>query len=78
MSNLQVKDVPEDLHERLRQIAKREGTSLRALVLDAIERRVALDEFRLRLRERAPVNLDRPAGAILEEVRAERETDRDR
>jgi antitoxin FitA len=75
MSNLQVKNVPEELHRRLRQIAEREGTSVRSLVLEAVARRVAWDDFVQRLRTRAPVDLGRPAGTTLEEVRDERDAE---
>jgi hypothetical protein len=34
MANLQVKDVPEDVHRRLRECARRRGKSLRELVLE--------------------------------------------
>jgi hypothetical protein len=75
MSNLQVKNVPEALHRKLRELAEREGTTVRSLVLDAVERLLAWDEFVQRLRGRAAVELGRPAGHALEEVRRERDAE---
>jgi len=75
MAHLQVKNVPCDLHQKLRDIAAREGTSIRVVVLEAIRRRVEREEFRTHLRSRAPVQLDRPAARLLEETRASRDRD---
>jgi plasmid stability protein len=73
MSNLQVKNVPEGLHRRIRAYAKRQGRTVRDVVLDAVKREMERDEFRARLARRERVDLGRPAARSLEEVRAERE-----
>jgi antitoxin FitA len=73
MANLQVKDVPEDVHRRLRECARRRGKSLRDLVLEALGKELSHDEFERRLKSRSRVRLSRPAGEVLAEVRAERE-----
>ena len=73
MANLQVKDVPEDVHRRLRECAHRRGKSLRELVLEALGKELSYDEFERRLQSRSRVRLSRPAGEVLAEVRAERE-----
>jgi hypothetical protein len=73
MGNLQVKDVPEDVHRRLRECARRRGQSLRELVLEALGKELSHDEFERRLRSRSRVQLSHPAGQVLAEVRAERE-----
>jgi hypothetical protein len=36
-------DIPEDLHRRIHEAAKRRGCSARALILSSIEREVASD-----------------------------------
>ena len=72
MANLQVKNVPEDLHRKLHGYAKQERRSLRDLVLDVLRKEVARREFRGRLERRSRVEFDRPVATILEEVRAER------
>jgi hypothetical protein len=73
VSNIQVKDVPDALHRRIRECAERQGRSIRDLVLDAVRREIAREEFRERLARRRPVELDRPAARTLEEVRDERD-----
>lgn len=42
MANLQVKDLPDELHEALRQRAAEEGTTLSALVTRLLRRELAL------------------------------------
>lgn len=73
MANLQVKNVPESLHRKIRACAKRRGRTVRDVVLDAVTREIERVEFRARLAKREPVDLGRPAARSLEEVRAERE-----
>jgi plasmid stability protein len=73
MANLQVKNVPESLHRKIRAHAKRRGRTVRDVVLDAVTREIERLEFRARLAKREPVDLGRPAARTLEEVREERE-----
>jgi hypothetical protein len=73
MANLQVKDVPDDVHRRLRECARRRGQSLRELVLEALGKELTYDEFERRRQRRSRVRLSRPSGEVLAEVRAERE-----
>lgn len=73
VANLQVKNIPDELHRKLRLQAEREGRTIRDLVLDAVSRAVAREEFRERLAQRSQVDLDVSASQILQEVRAERE-----
>jgi plasmid stability protein len=75
MANLQVKNVPERLHRKIRAYAKRRGRTVRDVVLDAVTREIEREEFRIRLSTRDPVELGRPAARTLEEVRADRERD---
>ena len=49
-------DIPEDLHRRIHEAAKRRGCSARALILASIEREVGL-ESGARGRVRAPLVL---------------------
>jgi hypothetical protein len=77
MGAIQVKDVPEELHEALRRRAVEEGMTLADYVLDLIRRDLGLPsrrEWFERLATREPVNIDREA--ILEAIhdaRAERD-----
>jgi plasmid stability protein len=75
MPNLQVKNVPEELHERLRKRARHEGRAIRDVVLEAVRRDLDRVAFRERLVLRERVDLGRPAARALDEVRAERERD---
>lgn len=73
MGNLQVKNVPEQLHKKIRQQARRQGRTIRELILDAVRREVSREDFRERLARREPVELGRPAAQSVEESRAERD-----
>jgi plasmid stability protein len=73
MANLQVKNVPESLHRKIRAYAKRRGRTVRDVVLDAVTREIESLEFRARLAKREAVDLGRPAARTLEEGRVERE-----
>jgi plasmid stability protein len=73
MANLQVKNVPEPLHRKIRAYAKRRGRTVRDVVLEAVSREIEREDFRTRLAKRQPVDLGRPAARTLEEVRAERD-----
>jgi plasmid stability protein len=73
MANIQVKNVPEELHRRLRRSARRRRTTMRELILDAVQRELSSEEFVTRLRRRRAVDLGRPAAEFLREARRERE-----
>jgi plasmid stability protein len=73
MANLQVKNVPESLHRKLRAYARRSGKTLREVVLGAVTREIEHLEFQARMAKREPVDLGRLAARSLEEARAERE-----
>jgi antitoxin FitA len=77
MGAIQVKDVPEELHEALRRRASEQGMTMADYVLDLIRRDLGLPsrrEWFERLATREPVNL-RPgeAAEIIRAERAERE-----
>jgi len=78
MPNLQVKNVPAELYRTLRRQAKRQGRTLRDLVLEAVRREIARSEFHERIVGREPVALRQPAARALDEVRSEREGELDR
>jgi hypothetical protein len=76
MPSLQVRDVPEDLHDRLRERARDERLSLGDYVLDLIERDLALPsrrEWEARLGSRRPVDVD--TAEAVERGRAERDAE---
>jgi plasmid stability protein len=73
MANLQVKNVPEALHRKLRAYARRSGRTLREIVLGAVGRELENADFQARLAKRQAVDLGRPAAKSLDDERAERE-----
>ncbi|MYB42927.1 MAG: toxin-antitoxin system HicB family antitoxin [Chloroflexi bacterium] len=75
MANLQVKNVPDSLHERLRRHAQEQNITLGAAVLNAVERELARAEWRRRLAERPITYLGTPAADLLVAERSERETE---
>ena len=72
MPNLQVRNVPEELHRALKAKAAIEGSSLSDFVLAELEK-VALRptprELRERLRQRAAIRLNPPAADVIRERR---------
>lgn len=72
MANLQIRNVPEALHRKIRAHARRQGRTIRDFVVEAVTRAIEREELRARLARRAPVDLGRRAARTLEEVRAER------
>lgn len=70
---VQIRNVPEPLHRRLKARAALAGMSLSDYLLNAVREaaeRPTLDELRLRLAGRAPVD---PAETSADAVRAERD-----
>jgi antitoxin FitA len=73
MSFIQVKNVPDDLHEAVRRRAAIEGMTVSAYVLDLLRRDLALpsrQEWMARLATRQPVEVE--AGVVLEAISADR------
>ena len=75
MANLQVKNIPDELHERLRRHARANGCTISAAVLSAVERELARSEWRERLAQRPTTDLGVEAAALLAEERALRAAD---
>ena len=73
MANLQVKNIPEELHERLRRHAREHNCTISAAVLTAVERELARWEWRERLALRQETDLGIPAATLLHEERAYRD-----
>ena len=73
---IQIRNVPEGLHRRLKARAAIEGRSLSDYLLEELRRmaeRPTLRELRQRIAAREPVALDEPAADV---VRAERARER--
>ena len=75
MGNLQVKNIPDALHERLRRHARDSNRTMSAVVLVALERELARREWRDRLAGRPETDLGGPASALLAEARSAREAE---
>ena len=74
MANLQVRNVPDALHERLRRHARARNCSMSAAAIAAIERELERWEWRERLASRPPVDLGADAATLLAAERALRES----
>jgi plasmid stability protein len=72
MANLQVKNVPPALNERLHRYAEQHGRSIRDVILEAVQRELDRHTFVDRLRKRSKVQLKSSAAALLVEERRER------
>ncbi len=73
MANLQVKNIPESLHKRLRVYARKHNCTLSDFVLEAIKRELARSAFHERLKKRPRVELGASAASLLKEERRQRE-----
>lgn len=76
MGNLQVKNIPDALHERLRRCARDSNRTMSAVVLAALERELARREWRDRLAGRPATDLGGSASALLAEARSARDAQR--
>ena len=75
MPNLQVKNVPDDMYERIRWLAKKQNATIRATVLEAVERRIREQEWQERIDKRAAFELDVDAATLIREGRVEAGSD---
>ncbi len=75
MANLQVKNLPESLHQRLRKLAQTHHRTISDIALEALERETARQEWRERLSQRPTTDLGDTAASLLEMERQQREKD---
>ena len=73
MANLQIRNMPDTLHERLRRYARENNCTMREAVLTAIEKELARWEWQKRLAQRHETELGVDAAALLKEERSRRE-----
>jgi hypothetical protein len=73
MANLQVKNIPDTLHKRLRHYAQKHRCTLSEVVLIALERELARREWHERLAQRPITDLGASAASLLEQERQQRE-----
>lgn len=77
MANLQVKNIPEELHERLRQHARKNNTTISQTVISAVERELERVEWLDRLAERPETSLGVSAASVIIEERKRRDAELD-
>ncbi len=70
MANLQVRNMPRALHERLRRHARENNRSMSDVVLAAIGRELDMREWQERLAERPATNLGVSAAELIHEERS--------
>jgi hypothetical protein len=75
MANIQVKNIPEKLHNRLRRYAREQDCTLGEIILEAIEREVARREWHKRFSGRPMTHLGNSAAELLEQERHQRDRD---
>jgi hypothetical protein len=75
MANLQVKNVPDTLHQRLRRYAQEHQCTLSDVMLIALERELARHEWHARLAQRPTTDLGVSAASLLAQERQQRERD---
>ncbi len=73
MTNLQVKNIPDALHDRLRRYAQRRNCTIGAAVLAAIERELAMSEWKERYAELPETQLGAAAATLIAAERRLRE-----
>ena len=73
MANLQVKNIPDALHERLRRHALENGCTMSSVVLTALERELARLDWQKRFAKHPTTDLGVDAATLLAEERALRE-----
>ncbi len=77
MANLQVKNLPEELHERLRAHARKRKTTMSETVITAVERELERAEWLERFEERAPIDIGVSGAELIMEARKERDAELD-
>ncbi len=73
MANLQVRNLPDALHERLRRHAREHNLTMSAVVLTAVERELARWEWQKHLAQRPQTRLGVEVTALLSEERTLRD-----
>jgi plasmid stability protein len=75
MANLQVKNIPDALHQRLRLHAQKHRRTIREIALEAIEREMARSEWHEKHAQRPTTDLGDSAASLLEQERQQRARD---
>ena len=70
-----MRNISDDLHDRLRRHARENNCTISAAVLSAVERELARGEWRKRLAQRPETDLGVEAAALLVEERSLRDVE---
>ncbi|HEY3571989.1 MAG TPA: toxin-antitoxin system HicB family antitoxin [Thermoanaerobaculia bacterium] len=73
MANLQVKNLPESLHERLRRYSRKHHRTISDIALEALEREMARREWHDKLSQRPATDLGETVASLLEQERQQRD-----
>ncbi len=77
MATLHIRNIPDNVHERLRSLARANNSTMSAIVLAAVEKELERAEWRERMANRPVVDPGISAAQMLEEARAERDRELD-
>jgi plasmid stability protein len=77
MANLQVKNLPEPLHTRLRRHARQRHQTISDVALAALEREMNRLDWSERLARRPPTDLGASAASLLDEERGQQQREID-
>jgi plasmid stability protein len=72
MANLQIKNLPDALHQRLRDYAQKHHRTISDIALAAIEREMARYDWHEKLSQRPATDLGGSAASLLEQEREQR------
>ena len=73
MANLQIKDLPDALLQRLRHYARKRHRTISDIALEALEREMARREWHDKLSQRPATDLGGSAASLLEQERRQSE-----
>ena len=78
MATVQVRNIPEDMHKRLRRLAEKKNSSMNAILLAALERELTHAEWQEHWEQLPTTDVNMNAAKIIREERAKRDADLDR
>jgi plasmid stability protein len=73
MANLQVKNLPDALLQRLQRYAQKHNRTINDIVVEALEREMTRYEWHDKLSQRSTTDLGDSAASLLEQERQQRE-----
>ena len=71
MATLEIKNLPDEMYERLRQLAKQRNTTISATVINAVEREIRSAAWRQRWQSRPEIDLGVDGATLVQEARSD-------